>query len=239
MLRPSHAPAERTGRDSHGESPRRSPTAAVPRPLQPPGLPAPGRRHHRRDGRPRHERPGRRPGQTSDPPLPTIRLGPHEVSRLIIGGNPVYGYSHFNKLFSQHLTAWHTPERVLELLRRCEQAGINTFQNSYAERTLSDVDRYRAEGGTMHWLCLGKPDWEQHPEHIADAARHKPIGISPHGALNDRLHRQKKYDVLNDLLKRIRDQGVLVGLSAHDPTLMEEAEERGWDVDYFMRRCIT
>jgi hypothetical protein len=21
---------------------------------------------------------------------------PHEVSRLIIGGNPVYGYSHFN-----------------------------------------------------------------------------------------------------------------------------------------------
>jgi hypothetical protein len=174
------------------------------------------------------------PARTSDPLLSTIRLGPHEVSRLIIGGNPVYGYSHFNKLFSQHLTAWHTPERVLELLRRCEQAGINTFQNSYAERTLADVDRYRSEGGTMHWLCLGKPDWEQHPEHIADAAKHQPIGISPHGALNDRLHRQRKYDVLNDLLKRIRDQGVLVGLSAHDPTLMEEAEERGWDVDYYM-----
>ncbi len=172
--------------------------------------------------------------QPSAPPLPTIRLGPHEVTRLIIGGNPVYGYSHFNKLFSQHLTAWHTPERVLELLRRCEQAGINTFQNSYAERTLSDVDRYRSEGGTMHWLCLGKPDWEQHPEHIADAAKHRPIGISPHGALNDRLHRQRKYDVLNDLLKRIRDQGVLVGLSAHDPTLIEEAEHRGWDVDYYM-----
>jgi hypothetical protein len=172
--------------------------------------------------------------RTSAPPLPTIRLGTYEVSRLIIGGNPVYGYSHFNKLFSQHLTAWHTLERVLELLKRCEQAGINTFQNSYAERTLSDVDRYRAEGGTMHWLCLGKPDWDEHPERVADAARHKPIGISPHGALNDRLHRQKKYSVLTELLKRIRDQGVLVGLSAHDPTLIEEAEERGWDVDYYM-----
>src|SRR5438132_1570732 len=91
-----------------------------------------------------------------------------------------------------------------------------------------------AGGGTMHWLCLGKPDWEQHPEHIADAARHKPIGISPHGSLNERLHRQKKYDVLTGLLKRIRDQGVLVGLSAHDPTLIEEAIERDWDVDYFM-----
>jgi hypothetical protein len=172
--------------------------------------------------------------KTADSLLPTIRLGPHQVTRLIIGGNPVYGYSHFNKLFSQHLTAWHTPDRVMELLRRCEQSGLNTFQNSYDVRTLSDVDRYRSEGGTMHWLCLGKPDWDQHPERIADAARHRPIGIAPHGALNERLHRQKKYDVLTGLLKRIRDQGVLVGLSAHDPTLIEEAEERGWDVDYYM-----
>ena len=115
-------------------------------------------------------------------PLPTIRLGPHEVTRLIVGGNPVYGYSHFNKHFDRHLAEWHTPERVLELLRRCEACGINTWQNSYAERTLADLDRYREAGGTMHWLCLGKPDWDRHPEHVADAARHKPIGVAPHGA---------------------------------------------------------
>ena len=36
------------------------------------------------------------PEQPGSPP-PTIRLGPHEVTRLIVGGNPVYGYSHFNK----------------------------------------------------------------------------------------------------------------------------------------------
>ena len=166
--------------------------------------------------------------------LPTIQLGPHRVTRLIIGGNPIYGYSHFNKHFDRHMTAWHTPERVMELLKRCEECGLNTFQNSYSERTLSDLERYRSAGGTMHWLCLGNPDWDQHPEFIDDAAKHKPIGISPHGHLNERLHRQKKYNVLTDLLKRIRDQGVLVGLSAHDPTLIETAEEKGWDVDYYM-----
>ena len=122
----------------------------------------------------------------------------------------------------------------MELLKRCEECGLNTFQNSYSERTLSDLERYRSSGGTMNWLCLGKPDWDQHPEFIDDAARHKPIGIAPHGRLNERLHRQKKYGVLTDLLKRIRDQGVLVGLSAHDPTLIETAEEKGWDVDYYM-----
>ena len=122
----------------------------------------------------------------------------------------------------------------MDLLRRCEECGLNTFQNSYSERTLADLERYRAAGGTMHWLCLGNPDWDQHPEFIDDAAKHKPIGISPHGHLNERLHRQKKYNVLTDLLKRIRDHGVLVGLSAHDPTLIETAEEKGWDVDYYM-----
>ena len=109
--------------------------------------------------------------------LPTIQLGPHSVTRLIIGGNPVYGYSHFNKLLSQHMTDWHTPERVLALLKRCEQAGINTWQNSYAPRTLDDVDRVRSAGVQFHWLCLGKSDWDRKPELIADAAntRNYPV----------------------------------------------------------------
>jgi hypothetical protein len=179
-------------------------------------------------------------GQAADRPpettslLPTVKLGPHAVTRLIIGGNPIYGYSHFNRLLSQHQTAWHTPERVVELLKRCEKAGINTWQNSYAERTLADLDRFREAGGKLHWLCLGKPDWDQHPDRIDDAAKRKPIGIAPHGALAERLHRQNKLSVLTDLLKRARDQGVLVGLSAHNPALIELAEEKGWDIDYYM-----
>src|SRR6516162_3027815 len=81
--------------------------------------------------------------QNNQTALPTIRLGTHQVTRLIIGGNPIYGYSHFNRLLSRHQSAWHTPERVVELLQRCEQAGINTWQNSYADRTLQDLDHYR------------------------------------------------------------------------------------------------
>ena len=166
--------------------------------------------------------------------LPVVRLGSHEVTRLILGGNPIYGYSHFNRILSHYQTSWHTPDRVLELLKHAESKGINTWQNSYAERTLADLDRYRAAGGKMHWLCLGKPDWDDKPESINEAAKHNPIGIAPHGALAERLHRQNKWNVLTDLLKRIRDQGVLVGLSAHNPALIELSETQGWDVDYYM-----
>lgn len=166
--------------------------------------------------------------------LPTVKLGSHTVTRLILGGNPLYGHSHFNKHFSQSMIDWHTPERVQALLKRAEQAGINAWQNSYAERTLQDLDRYREAGGTMHWLCLGKSDWDQKPQLIDEAARRKPIGIAPHGALAERLHRQGKLTVLTDLLKRVRDRGVLVGLSAHNPEVIALAEEKGWDVDYYM-----
>jgi hypothetical protein len=166
--------------------------------------------------------------------LPTIKLGPHAVTRLILGGNPIYGHSHFNRLLSEHQKAWHTPERVVELLQRCERAGINAWQNSYAERTLRDLDRARESGVKVHWLCLGKPDWDRYPERIDAAAKRKPIGIAPHGALAERLHRQKKLNVLTDLLKRIRDRGVLVGLSTHNPAVIELAEEKRWDVDYYM-----
>jgi hypothetical protein len=86
----------------------------------------------------------------------------------------------------------------------------------------------------MHWLCLGKTDWDKYPERINDAAKHKPIGIAPHGHLADRLYREKRPGVLLDLLKRIRDTGVLVGLSCHNPALVAMSEENRWDVDYYM-----
>lgn len=167
--------------------------------------------------------------------LPTVPLGPHRVSRLILGDNPVYGYSHFNQLLSQHQREFHTPERVMDTLKCAEEAGINTWQNSLTERSLSDLLRHREEGGKIQWLCLSTPQWYHEPHLVAEAARHNPIGIAPHGGgVAARCLRENRLDILKDLLKRIRDAGVLVGLSAHDPRLIQISEDEGWDVDYYM-----
>ena len=166
--------------------------------------------------------------------LPTAQLGPHSITKLVLGGNPIYGHSHFNRLYGQHLRDYHTPERVVALLRSCTEAGINTWQNSYTQRTVADVQRCRKEGIPFHWLLLGKPNWVERPAYIEEAAAYKPIGISPHGSSAERLHRDGKLHVLRDMLKRIRQTGVLVGLSAHNPEVIEIAEEQGWDVDYYM-----
>ena len=59
--------------------------------------------------------------------------------------------------------------------------------------------------------------------------------MAPHGGgIGDRCLRENKLDLLKDILKRIRDTGVLVGLSAHDPKLISIAEDENWDIDYYM-----
>jgi hypothetical protein len=35
-------------------------------------------------------------------------------------------------------------------------------------------------------------------------------------------------------VSEVSKSGVLVGLSAHNPALIEVAEEKGWDIDYYM-----
>jgi hypothetical protein len=172
---------------------------------------------------------------TTTQPLPTVPLGPHRISRLILGDNPIYGYSHFNQLLSQHQSEFHTPEQAMATLRRAEAAGINAWQNTITPRSLSDLLRYREEGGAIQWLCLSTGQWYDEPHRVEEAARHHPIGIAPHGgAIGDRCLREGNLPLLKDLLKRIRDTGVLVGLSVHDPRLLRIAEEEGWDIDYYM-----
>jgi hypothetical protein len=157
------------------------------------------------------------------------------VSRLIIGDNPIYGYSHFNQLLAQHQQEAHEPDSVMATLRHAEAVGVNAWQNTITERSLSDLLRYREEGGTIQWLCLSTSQWYDEPHHIAEVARHNPIGMAPHGGgIGDRCLRENKLDLLKDILKRIRDTGVLVGLSAHDPKLISIAEDEDWDIDYYM-----
>jgi len=38
-------------------------------------------------------------------------------------------------------------------------------------------------------------------------------------------------------LKRIRDAGLLVGVSTHMPDMVDAVESKGWDVDYF-QTCV-
>lgn len=168
------------------------------------------------------------------PLLPTIRLGKYEVTRLILGANPFYGFSHFNRLLDQHMLEWSTPENVWKTVRACEENGINTWQLSDAKRGLEDIQGYRERGGRIQWILLSSRRMEEDLSWIPKIARMGPIGIVHHGGTTDRRWRNGEQAKIQDFLKAVRDSGVLVGLSTHNPLVVEEVESRGWDVDFFM-----
>lgn len=168
------------------------------------------------------------------PLLPTIKLGDYNVTRLICGCNPFYGFAHFNLLFSLHMKEWMTQERVCEVLRQCESNGINTWQLGYRERMVSDLRRHRAEGGKLQIIILSHPVLHENLGDVAAAASLKPIGIVHHGGVTDSKFRSGRKNEVREYLKSVRDTGVMVGLSTHNPAVIEYVEDNDWDIDFYM-----
>lgn len=168
------------------------------------------------------------------PALPTVKLGKFQISRLIIGANPLYGYSHCSRLLDAHLREYCTQDRVCEILRSAEQNGINTWQLHYGKREISDLKRHKAEGGKLQWVLLGMGDVMKDFTLLKEVAQTGPIGIVHHGNMTDDRFRAGETGKIRDFLKAVRDSGVLVGLSTHNPAVVDTAESQGWDLDFYM-----
>ena len=170
----------------------------------------------------------------SAPALPKVRLGKFEVTKLIIGANPLYGYSHCSRLLDAHLREYCTQERVCEILRSAEQNGINTWQLHYGKREISDLRRHKAEGGKLQWILLGMGDVMKDFSLLREMAKMEPVGIVHHGNMTDDRFRAGETGKIRDFLKAVRDTGVLVGLSTHNPAVVDTAESQGWELDFYM-----
>ena len=168
------------------------------------------------------------------PLLPTVPFGKHRLTRLLAGANTIYGYSHFNQLFSQHMTEYHSTERILSFLQQLERAGVNTWQASWSERLENDWLRYKEQGGKLQLLMLSRPNFNDTPEILTRVMKLKPLGVAQHGSRTNQFWEEGRLDKSLDYLKRVRDTGAMVGLSCHNPKEVEYAEEKGWDVDYYM-----
>jgi len=167
------------------------------------------------------------------PPLPTIRLGEHEVTRLIAGSNPISGYSYMGPIMDRHMLEYFTPERIVEFLANCERAGIDTHQFSDPQRMAGPIRTSRERGSKMKFFCLYSSEERSTPiDQVIRATG--PIALVHHGGVTDRLFGQGKSEQVRDFVKRVRDAGVLAGVSAHNPDCIKWIADEGWPVDFFM-----
>jgi hypothetical protein len=169
------------------------------------------------------------------PQLPTVPFGRYRITRLIVGGNPFCGNSHFSGEMSREMVEYYTADRVVEVLARCQAAGINTVQaRGDYHRVLYWIELFRRQGGQLHWIAQTASEMHDVLQNIRILAAAGAIGIYHHGSRTDRFWQDGEIDRVEDYLRCMRDSGVQVGLGTHIPEVIEYAEEKGWDIDFYM-----
>jgi hypothetical protein len=169
--------------------------------------------------------------------LPQVQLGRSAVSvtRLISGGNPLCGNSHFSDKMSAEMGEYFTPAQVVAYLQHVQRSGINTLQaRGDYHRVLYWLELFRRAGGNLQWIAQTASEMHDVFQNIRILAAAEAAGIYHHGTQTDRLWLEGRIDQVADTLKCIRDSGVLVGLGTHMPEVIEYAEEKGWDIDFYM-----
>ncbi len=159
--------------------------------------------------------------------LPEIKLGPHTLSRLMVGSNPLLGYSYMGPHTDRQMKDYYTTERAVELLLNCEKAGITAHQSS----SRSDYMKILRERGSKMKIITLQSDRKDIESAIENAS---PIGLAHHGGVTDRLFAEGKSEVVHDYVKAVKDKGILAGISAHNPDVIKEIADKGWEVDFFM-----
>jgi len=167
-------------------------------------------------------------------PLPVVRLGPGcEASRLMIGSNPMSGFSHFSPERDRAMGQYYTAARTLDLLRRCEALGLCSVLLR-GDRLMCRLYRdYCLEGGKVTLVAQTASELADQAAHVRGLAG-LAAAIYVHGTWVDNLFHAGRQAEVRDLLKRIRDTGKAVGLGTHRPEVIAHAESAGWDLDFYM-----
>lgn len=169
--------------------------------------------------------------------IPKVRLGNSdvEVTRLMVGGNPLCGNSHYTPEMNTDMREYFTPEQVVKFLHEVQATGINTLQaRGDFHRVLFWRELFTREGGDLRFVCQTASEMADLLSNIRVIAATGAEGIYHHGTRTDNLWLDGKIDEVKDALACMRDSGVQVGLGSHIPEVFDYAEDKGWDVDFYM-----
>jgi len=169
------------------------------------------------------------PGRDGQIQVPTMKFGGVDISRMVLGVNPLYGFAHYNGNYSKAMADWYTQERVCEVLQRANNFGINAFNYVNIGRAPQDLKCFQSQGGKMHLII----QVTAHDDPAALVRDLKPLALQRRGEEVDAAFRNRTMDSEREWCKRARDLGVLVGVGTHKPEVIELVEEQGWDVDFY------
>ena len=170
--------------------------------------------------------------------MPMIKLGKLEVSRLILGSNPFFGFSHGNPQASGgEMRQWYTDEQVMAVMDKAAEHGINAVWTPCYDHWIRLWNKYREKGGKLK-IWIGQPDrYKEMKQHITACAKNGGKAICIQGVCVDAAMRGKLFDLVKEWLELIRSFGLPAGMASHQPGTHLIAEDQKLPTDFY-HQCL-
>ena len=170
--------------------------------------------------------------------MPKGKLGNQELSRLIMGGNLIGGWAHARDLIyaSQLFKAYNTEKKIFETLMLCEQAGINSINIGF--KTVYTMAKYKKVTGSKIKVIIQVSTDDKNEDIYNNVTIAMDQGmdiIQMQGNCGDRLVRDNKLELIDGMMNRVRSNGYVFGLGAHNIDTLIVCEENGIIPDYYMQ----
>jgi hypothetical protein len=167
--------------------------------------------------------------------LPKIKLGQLEISRLILGSNPFFGFAHGNPQASpEEMTAYYTDAQVMAVLDAAADQGITAVWTPCYDHWVQLWSTYQERGGKMRiWIGQPDPEPQQMKQHITAAAKNGAKAICIQGIRVDEQMQAGRFDVLRGWLELIKSFGLAAGMATHGAKTHLVAEEKGLPTDFY------
>ena len=166
--------------------------------------------------------------------MPLVPVGPLQMSRLIVGGNPFSGIAHQTPEVSAEMLEYYTTARIKETLAECERHGINTLVARADQHVMRLLHEYWNEGGKIQWLAQTAPEMGSIEDNIRRARFYGAHACYLQGGLVDQHFERGDMERLRAPLALIRALGMATGIAAHRPQAHLEAQRLELDCDLHM-----
>lgn len=171
-------------------------------------------------------------------PVPMGKIGPHEISRLVAGGNLIGGWAHSRDLHyvPSLFRAYNTERKIFETLMLLEKTGVNSINIGFPTNEL--MAKYKkVTGSKIKVISQVHPDMENN-DYFVNINKAIDFGVDivqVQGNWCDWLVRDNRIDVIEKMMEKIRSQGYTAGLASHTVDSLIVCEENGIIPDYYMK----
>jgi hypothetical protein len=163
--------------------------------------------------------------------MPTIRLGSFEVSRLILGSNPFWGFWHGNPRNPNN----YTREGRMAVMDAADTQGITAIWVPAYKEWISLWNDYKDSGGKLK-TWIGQPDGYNGvsvEEQITACAKNGGKAVCIQGMNVDEAIEKKDFEKLKRWIGMIKDYGLPAGLASHNPESILRAEDKVLPAEFY------